>query len=114
LPLDLLDAVRTSRIEYTKAQAIARLKDKEQRLSLLEKAIAEEWSLHKIKEYINFLLTGKSASVSNPLDNRLDSTYKLIKTSLKKNPMIWQNPQTQERFSALLTELEALLKTDSF
>jgi len=113
LPSDLLDAVRTSRIEYTKAQAMAKIKDKEQRLILLEQAIREEWSLSQIKERINSLRSGKSASVSNPLANRLDSTYKLIKTSLKKNQEIWQNPQTQERLSALLTELEALLKASS-
>ena len=81
LPSDLLDAVRTSRIEYTKAHALARIKEKEQRLILLSQALAEDWSLSQIKEHINSLLSGKSPEVSNPLANRLDSTYKLIKTS---------------------------------
>lgn len=113
LPSDLLDAVRTERIEYTKAKAIARVEDKEQRQSLLEQAIAQGWSLSQIKEQVALLTQKKSTLTLNPLSSRLDATYKQIKTSMRKKQEIWENPQTQARLEVLLKELEALLGTDS-
>jgi ParB family transcriptional regulator, chromosome partitioning protein len=52
---NLLDAVRAKRIEYTKAQSFARVEDKEQRLILLEQAIAQGWSLAQIKKQVALL-----------------------------------------------------------
>ena len=113
LPDDIQSALRKGRIEYTKAQAIARMKEPEKRQDLLEKAIAEEWSLSQIKERVALLTEKKSPDTVNPLSARLDATYKQIKTSMRKNPEFWENPQTQEGFQALLAVLETFLSTAS-
>jgi len=114
LPSDLLDAVRTTRIKYTKAQAIAKIKDDEQRRGVLEQALAEGWSLSKIKEHVKSLMVEKAAPAPDRISllTRLDATYEQIKKSHKKNSKIWQNPQTQKRLEALLTELGTIFFTE--
>jgi ParB family chromosome partitioning protein len=113
LPDDIQSALRRGRIEYTKAKEIARIKEPEKRLDLLEKAIADEWSLSQIKEQVGLLTEKKSLDTVNPLSARLDATYKQIKTSIRKNPEFWETPQTQEGFLVLLAELETFLSTTS-
>lgn len=113
LPDEIQEALRRGRIEYTKAQAIARIEEPEQRQELLERAIAEKWALSQIKEQVADSRQKRSTSAVNPLSARLDATYKQIKTSLKKNHKIWDNPQTQKRVEALLAELEAILSANS-
>ncbi len=46
---DVLEALRQGKLEYTKARAIALVKDDAQRAEVLEKAIAEDMSLSEIK-----------------------------------------------------------------
>lgn len=48
-PRELLDAVRSGRLEFTKAQVIARIKNPERRLELLEAALEEGLSLSQIR-----------------------------------------------------------------
>lgn len=110
LPADLLEAVRTQRIEYTKAKAIAKIEEPGKRQELLEKAIASGWSLSQIKAEVAAAI-GKPKPTGNTLSTRLDALYKQIKTSLKQNQEIWQNPDTQQRVEALFSELEMLIAT---
>jgi ParB family chromosome partitioning protein len=44
LPQEVLEALQTGRIEYTKAKAIALVKDETERQTLLEEAIAQSLS----------------------------------------------------------------------
>ena len=113
LPGDVLDAVRKNQLKYTKAQAIARVKDSEARGRVLSQAIAEGWSLKQIKEQIKSQMGEKATKSPSSILTRLDETYKQIKTSMKKNISIWQEPQNQERLEALLTEIETLLSTQA-
>ena len=55
LPADLLEALRSGQIAYTKAQAIARVKETSERQSLLTEAIAENLSLSQIWKRIQAL-----------------------------------------------------------
>lgn len=111
LPAEVLEAVRKNQIKYTKAQAIARIKDSEARSLVLAQAIAEGWSLKQIKEHIKSETVEKATSETSSIFTRLDATYEKIKNSRKKNREIWQEPQNQKRLEALLTELERLLLT---
>lgn len=52
LPADVLEALRSGTIEYTKARAIARVGDDETRKELLENAITYNLSLKEIKRKI--------------------------------------------------------------
>jgi ParB family chromosome partitioning protein len=105
LPDDLLEALRTGQIEYTKAKALAKITDISKRSEILELAIKENWSLKQIKTYINSLTPQKSPTV---LVERWEKTYKQVTTSLK-NKEIWQNNETRERLEELLTELDNFL-----
>lgn len=49
LPNPILSALRAGKIEYTKARALARIKDPVKLAQLLNQAIAEKWSLSQIR-----------------------------------------------------------------
>ena len=105
LPADLRDAVMTNRIKYTKAQALAKIKDDSQRRRVLERAITSGWSLKQIKEHVKSLMGEKATPERDPepiskLTERLDAINKQIKREQKKNGQAWQNPQIQERLDA--------------
>jgi ParB family chromosome partitioning protein len=105
LPRDILNPLREGKIEYTKAKAIARVKDEEQRTELLSEAIAQELSLSQIKERISEL-SSQEADTGLPLPQKsiTDISSKLKKAQLwKKDPKKWRKAQT------LLKKLEELL-----
>lgn len=110
LPEDVLCALRQGQLAYTKAIAIARVKDSQQRQQLLENAIAENLSLAVIREQISALLHSPRASDSlaiesqNPsLKSVFDSTYRFIR---KAN--VWNDPEKRVRVEQLLNELRQL------
>lgn len=103
LPEDILDALRQGRIEYTKAQAIAKLKELKQRQEVLEEAIAQELSLSQIKERIKSLKPVPEES----LKSRFDSTYKQVKKS-----KLWDNPKRCKQLEKLLAQMESLLAAE--
>ena len=98
---DVLDVLRSGKIEYTKARAISQIKEQKQRDVALKKAIAENWSLKQIKEHLKSL---KPESGQVPLKQQLDSTYQRAKKA-----KIWDDPTRQDRLRKLLAELETLL-----
>jgi len=107
LPVEILEGLRQGRLDYTKARAIARVKDEIQRQALLEVAILEDLSLAQIKERIASITTASEASAdSRPvaLKSRMDAAYSLVKKS-----NIWNDPKKQKRIEKLLGELEALV-----
>ncbi len=105
LPQDILNTLREGKIEYTKAKAIARLKDEEKRTELLYGAITQELSLSQIKERIG-LLESQEQETGTPLPQKsiTDISQKLKKAQLwKKDPKKWRKAQI------LLKKLEELL-----
>jgi len=105
LPADVLEALRQGQLAYTKAQAIARVKDAGQRSGLLEMAIAQDLSLSQIKEKVTELKTAKVEGTTNahPLKSRFDTAYRLSKRS-----KVWEDPKKQKKLEKLLAELESL------
>ncbi|WP_225913862.1 ParB/RepB/Spo0J family partition protein [Leptolyngbya ohadii] len=101
LPDDVLALVRSGKLEYTKAKAIAQVKEQEARTAVLERAIVENWSLQQIKEHLKRL---KPVSKQIPLKEQFESTYKKAK-KLK----VWDMPDKQKQLEKLLTELNELL-----
>jgi ParB family chromosome partitioning protein len=103
---DILSALRTGKIAYTKATAIARLKEQPERQELLEAAIALDLSLNEIKERIKSLQDAKrSLDEEQPpsLKSRMDKAYTKIKKS-----KIWDDPKKKRQLEKLLAQLEAL------
>lgn len=99
---EILDAIRCGKIAYTKALAIARLKDESQRQALLDQAIKENFSLNQIRSYVQTVkLQSKSQS---PKDTVTNLYRRLVQAKLWEDPQRWAQAQT------LLNELEALLE----
>ncbi|GAX45515.1 ParB-like partition protein [Tolypothrix sp. NIES-4075] len=105
LPEDILNVLRSGQIAYTKAKAIAQIKEDSTRQSVLEQAVANSWSLSQIKEHINTL--SPTTPPPTPLKSRLDATIRQVKKA-----RIWDDPNKQTRLETLLAELETLLAED--
>lgn len=102
LPEDVLEALRSGRIEYTKATAIARVKDKTQRQALLDDAIAQNLSLTQIRERIRAV--GPVKEEQQSLKNQIkEASGRLQKAKF------WDNPKKQKQLEKLLAQMEALL-----
>ncbi len=103
LPNDILIALQRGEIEYTKAQAIARVKSEQQRSELLKTAIAENLPLSEIKTRVKEL---KSEVETKPEKVLLERFVEISKRLQKKT--ISSDLQKRERISKLLDELEKL------
>lgn len=106
LPLNILEALREGKLEYTKARTIARVKNEQQRDELLKQAIAQNLSLNEIKVWIK-----ESNPDSNPeatpqqaLVGRMTEITKRLKKS-----KAWNERKKQDRLKKLLDELEHLI-----
>ena len=105
LPEDVLEALRKGEIEYTKATAIARVKDLAQRTALLEATIVDNLSLTQINERI------KATRQVNQEPSSLKNLYKEASKQLQK-AKVWENPKKQKALEKLLAQIEALLVED--
>jgi ParB family transcriptional regulator, chromosome partitioning protein len=105
LPQDVLDAIRWGKIAYTKALAIARVKDQPQRQILLGQAIEEELSLKQIRDWVKTIKS--KPDQQSPHIRLKDVHQRLLKARLWEDSTRW--PQAQE----LLSKLEALLDQES-
>ncbi|MBE9215956.1 ParB/RepB/Spo0J family partition protein [Plectonema cf. radiosum LEGE 06105] len=103
LPQDVLEALRSGKIEYTKARAIAKVKDEHHRHDLLEDAIAKNLSLVQINERIK--ATGNVAATVHPLKERYKTALPLLQKS-----KVWDNPKKQKALEKLLTQIEGLIE----
>jgi len=102
LPEEVIEALREGRIEYTKARAIARVKDQAQRQKLLNEALTHDLSKREIDEQVKSLRTSRSGV--DPLPDRMRDTYQRIKAS-----KVWQDPKKRKQLEKLLVQLEALM-----
>jgi len=102
LPEDVLVTVRSGQIAYTKARALAQLKDQNTRKAVLEKAVTGNWSLEQIKAHVRTL---KPKAEQSPLRQRFETTYQKAKKA-----KLWEDPNRQDRLKNLLEELELLLE----
>ncbi|MGJ5676835.1 MAG: ParB/RepB/Spo0J family partition protein [Nostochopsis sp.] len=107
LPEEILMALRRGKLEYTKAQALARVKDEELRQELLSRAIASDWSLSQIKEQI-IANTPSEPPPESKTSNQIPERLKNITQRIKKR-QLWKEPRKQKQLVNLLNKLEALL-----
>ena len=110
LPKEILEILRQGKIEYTKARAVARVKDEKKRKYLLKKVIAENLSLSQIKERIANLKAGhvKDKGTKSDYTAMYSQRLKDVYTKVKKIKS-WSDPQKQQEFESLLSKLENLL-----
>lgn len=104
LPTDVLDKLREGKIAYTKAKAIARIKDKRKRQRLLKESIEKKLSLAQIQERIKSLSPGSKPD--SPKVELEALTRRIAKSK------IWENPKKWKRAQTLLAKLEALISEE--
>ncbi|KAM3109694.1 ParB/RepB/Spo0J family partition protein [Phormidesmis sp. 146-33] len=102
LPNEILEAIRCGKIAYTKAIAIARVKDDTQRQTLLDQAIKDNLSLNRIRACIKSIQSKPEPQSPQSLVTTL--YRRLVKVKL------WEDPQRWPQAQALLLKLEALLE----
>jgi ParB family transcriptional regulator, chromosome partitioning protein len=107
LPSEILIALRSGQLEYTKAQVLARVKDDELRNQLLSEAIASDWSLSQIKEQIQANYSSEQPP-SAPASNQIPERLKNINQRIKKR-QLWKEPAKLKQLVNLISKLEALL-----
>ncbi|MBD2189243.1 ParB/RepB/Spo0J family partition protein [Pseudanabaena sp. FACHB-723] len=105
LPFEVLEALRQGRLEYTKAHAIAKIKDATARQQMLNTVIEEGLSLVQIRDRITALpQVSNSHQNENSFKIQVDHTLR----SLKKSK-IWSDPTKQERLAQLMQQIEELI-----
>lgn len=111
LPEDVLIVLREGKLAYTKAKAIAQVKDASARQKLLSTAVSENLSLAEIRKYVSeiamnaFQRNNSNISDENQaIKSLLDSTYRAARKS-----KLWSNSDKQEQLKQLLEQLNALI-----
>jgi ParB family transcriptional regulator, chromosome partitioning protein len=103
LPEDVLEALRSGEIEYTKAKAIAKVKDEQQRKAILAEAIQENLSLSEIGERLKTLQPQKVPS-SSP-----KTQIQSISRRLNQSQMWEKDPKKWKQVQSWLQKIERLL-----
>ena len=107
LPTEVLEALRQGKIEYTKATAIAKVKDADAREDLLNETINQGLSLVQIKEKIRDIKTGQVIEKPVTLKTRFATSMQ----QLKKSP-VWEDQKKQKTLEKLIAQIESLLVTE--
>ena len=106
LPQDILEPLRQGKIEYTKAKAIAKIKDEDARKKLMAEAIAKSLSLREIKERIK---SAQPQPQKEEIFDRMGNAYKQVKKSKK---FLMENPRKRKKLESLLAQIEKLLEVE--
>ena len=108
LPEEILMALRSGQLEYTKAQVLARVRNNEIRKKLLSEAIANDWSLSQIKEKITDWTDDEQLTPDSKTSNQIPDRLQNITQRIKKR-QLWKEKDKQKQLVNLLNKLEALL-----
>lgn len=103
---DVLEVLRSGQLEYTKALAIAKVKDEDTRKQLLEDAIAYSLSLNEIKRKVKEI-EQQPKSEPPSIKDLADDTFRRLKKS-----KVWDDPKKKVKVEKLLTQLKALIEDD--
>jgi ParB family transcriptional regulator, chromosome partitioning protein len=106
LPEEILETLRQGKLEYTKARAIAQVKDEQQRKKLLKQVVAKDLSLVQVREQVVQLNTEQvdEESPEATLQARVGELLRRVKRS-----KIWDDPKKHRKLEKALAELEGLL-----
>ena len=104
LPDEILEVLRQGKIEYTKARAIAKIRDEQQRKNFLKEAVTKNLSLVQIKEKIK--ATKSDEETPSPSTQLKTITRRLNRSKLwSKNPKKWKQVQNWlQKIETLLEE----------
>lgn len=103
LPEEVLEVIRSGRLDYTKARAIARVRDARARARLLQQALQEGLSLSQIRQEV-----GRLAAKPQPAPDRYGERVKALARTLSRAKL---DPDQRQRVEELLAELEQVLQS---
>lgn len=110
-PPELLDAVRSGQLAFTKAQAIARVRPREAQKRLLAEAVGDDLTLSQIRRRItelresNTVIAASAPVVSEETQQLVSGTKRL----LNRRRLAGLDEARRKRVNELLTELRSLL-----
>lgn len=110
-PNELLDAIRSGELEFTKAQAIARVAEKDDRRQLLKEAVEQHLTLSQIRRRITDLRKGNNVMAAK-VDPAANETQRLVgatKRLLNRRRLAALDADRGKRVNELLRELQELL-----
>lgn len=108
MPDNVLEILRQGKLEFTKARAIARIRDEVQRQLLLEESIEQNLSLSQIKARIIAINSAKDVILKEPsLKDLMSDAF----TAMKKSK-VWDNPKKTKKLAKLLAEIETLIQDE--
>lgn len=109
LPTEVLEALRQGKLAYTKARAIARLKDEDARNQLLDEAIEGNMSLNQIKGRAKELVPAKTEETGEQ-EQEPNLKQKFTETTGKlKKSKVWDDPKKRKKLESLLAQMEKVL-----
>ncbi|MBD2682571.1 ParB/RepB/Spo0J family partition protein [Nostoc paludosum FACHB-159] len=107
LPEDIKEALQKGSIEYTKARAIAKVKEDVKRAPLLQAAIKENLSLTEIQQRIGDILAQEKADTTPSLKTQYKELSKQLGSS-----KVWDNPKKKKALEKLLNQIKVLLDAE--
>lgn len=102
LPTEVLEAIRASKLQYTKGLEVAKVKDVEVRQQLLKDAIAQNLSVSDIKLQVK--VANASKSTEPTMVTMLDEAYKRVRKS-----KALENPKNLKALQKIVEQLERLV-----
>jgi ParB family chromosome partitioning protein len=99
----VLNVLRQGKLEYTKGQVIARVKDEKQRCALLQQAISENLPLSEIKARIKELKSETEITPEKVITQRWNEIGKRLQKSKTLDDL-----KKRDRISKLLDEMDRL------
>ena len=109
IPDDVMEELRKGKIAYTKAKAIARIKEEEKRIKLLNEAIQESLSLNQIRTRIKEITTQTEQKTVTPQIR----TKELWKQMNKQKPWSWNDKRKKKKWEKIMQQLEELFQEES-
>lgn len=103
MPPDLIEAVRTGKLHYTKARKLARIRDAGVRQKLLTRVLSEGLSVEELDQEI------QTAQQVNQHETKAYKTVRLLKSRLSTARLENLNTTDKHRAFKLLEELNKLL-----
>lgn len=104
LPEDVKEALQNGLIEYTKARAIAKIKDNGRRASLMKVAIENNLSLAEIQQKIKNILPQSNVGTAELLKTQYKELNKQLSSS-----KVWDDPKRRKALEKLLDQIKLLL-----
>ena len=110
-PPEILEAIRSSQIDYTKAIEIAKVKDPERRETLLKQATQKKLSLTEVKAAIRQATQPEEKAHHPGTQAQQADLKKRFRSALRKvdKTDAWNNSQKSQRLEKLLQQIEKLL-----